>query len=222
MIKLIGLKRAIVLGCVLVLNLVLAGIYFAGLSPVRQEADMQLAVATAQIGDLNMKIANIKQEMLYLEESLPKYHDLEQKGFFRQQDRFMIGRTMEDLRIKAGIASFSFTIADTEVIPNAAADAMGHQLVNSRITVEDIVTPFDSNVYILMQEMSYVFPEYARIESMEVTRLVDVSEAALKDISEGKAVKFVDATVSFDWMTLVPKNGGKPGEVNAADGFRGQ
>jgi hypothetical protein len=220
MIKLIGLKRIIILSVLLALNLIIFSAYFIGIFPQRLEADSQLAAVQGEISELRGKIGTIKQEMAYLQENVPKYRDLEKKGFFLNQDRFLIGRMMEELRVKAGITSFSFQIADVEEIPNPDAAAMGHRLVNSRITVDSIVSPLDNNVYILMQEMNNAFPEYARMQSLNVTRTGEVTEQALADLSLGRPVNFVNATFIFDWMTLVPKP--EQAGADGAAGFRRQ
>src|SRR4051812_19799075 len=107
MIKLIGLKRMIFLFALLALNLSAAGAYFLSISPMLDDATAQRDAVNGQITDLRSKIDNIKQDMAFVTDNLPKFNDLKDKGFFLPQDRFMIGRTMEDLRLKAGISNFA-------------------------------------------------------------------------------------------------------------------
>lgn len=225
MIKLIGMKRVIILSCLLALNLAVAAVWLTTISPMREEAEMQRNGIDGQISDLQGKITHIKEELKYLEDNLPKYTHLRERGFFLNQDRFMIGRMMEDLRQKAGIASFAFEIADVEDIPNADAAAMNHRLVNSRIKVRDIKSPLDNNVYVLMQEISKAFPEYARIQSIDMTRKGDVDEASLQKIKSGEPISFVDSNIVFDWMTLIPMDAQAapaPGMDPSQGGFRAQ
>ncbi len=138
----------------------------------------------------------------------------------------MIGRKLEALRAKTGVTSFAFSIADVTDLPNAEAKAIGYKVLSSRIKIDRITSPFDADVYVLMQQIAHVFPEYVRIQSMAITRTGDVSEATLQQISEGKPVNFVDATVLFDWLTMVPEVAEKPAAApvpaGAPTGFRGQ
>jgi hypothetical protein len=223
MMKLIGFKRTLFLACLLILNIGALSAYFFSIGPMLDETRMQRDSVNAQIAELQGKIDNIKADLEYVKDNLPKYNDLKQNGFFLPQDRFMISRTMENLRIKAGISGYSFAVADVTEIPNADAAAIGHRLINSRIKVDKIVSPLDANIYILAQEMSHVFPDYARIQNMHIRRKNEVTQQALQDISQGKPVNFVDANLEFDWITIVPKPGEDPSAAAAAQaGFRGQ
>ncbi|MCK4945984.1 MAG: hypothetical protein KAI61_07825 [Alphaproteobacteria bacterium] len=218
MIKLIGLRRIILFLCFMGINLLVASSYFLGLAPMRDEAQMHLNAVSAQISSLQNKIMNIQREVNSLKENQPKYQTLKDKGFFLVQDRFMIGRLLEEVRKKSQITSFSFTIENLKDVPNANAARMNYSLVSSRIKVEKIVSPLDSNVYIFLQLLADAFPEHTRFQNFEIKRTGEVTEAALSKIAMGKSVSFVDSSLTFDWMTLVPKVTEKP----ATAGFRGR
>jgi hypothetical protein len=221
MIKLIGLKRMIFLAVMLTLNISAVAAYFFAIGPMLDDVTTQKASIDGQISELHGKIDNVKQDRAFVNDNLPKYNDLKDKGFFLPQDRFMIGRTMEDLRVKAGISNFAFSVADVEEIPNKDAADVNYKLINSRINVDKIVSPLDANIFVLAQEMAHVFPDYARIQSMNIRRSREVNEEALKDIAAGKQVNFVDATLEFEWITMVPKpDAAAPGGAQA--GFRGR
>lgn len=224
MIKLIGLKRLIILVSVASLNLLILSSYLFGVGPMLDDVTMQRDSIQAQVSETQGKLANIKADIAFIQEHLPDYKNLEKSGFFLNQDRFMIGRTMEDLRAKAGISGFSFLVADVNEITNADAGAINYKLINSHIKVDKIVSPLDTNVYTLVQEMAKVFPDFARLQRLEVVRDSEVTEQSLKDIAAGRPVNFVNAEVELDWITMVPKpsdNAGAPGSAQPA-GFRGQ
>ena len=223
MIKLIGFKRLVFLVCMVVLTLSILIAYFFSVGPMLDDAVAQRDAINGQITELQGKISAIKKDMAFAKENLPKYNDLSDKGFFYQQDRFLINRRMEDLRRKEGIDSFSFSVADVAEIPNADAAAINYKLINSQIKIDRIVSPLDANIYMLVQDMAEVFPDYARVQSMDITRKLDVTEEALKNIKEQKPVNFVDANIEFDWITMVPKSvENAPAPDGAPAGFRGQ
>ena len=216
MIKLIGLRRIILFLCFLGINLLVSSGYFLGLAPMRDEAQMQLNAVRGQISSLQNKIMNVQKEVNSLKENQPKYQKLKDKGFFLGQDRFMIERLLENVRKKSEITSFSFTVGNLKDVPNAKAASMNYKLVSSRIEVGNIMSPLDSNIYIFLQALADDFPQHTRIQSFDIRRTKEVTEAALSKIAIGKPVSFVDANLSFDWMTLVPKVTEKP----TAAGFR--
>lgn len=225
MIKLVGMKRLLFLIVLLVLNLAVAGGYFAGVDPMLQSGQQQLNAVNAEIADLQTKIATIQQDIAFVKENMPKYEDMQKKGFFQAQDRFEIERTLENLRTTSGLAGFSFSISEVQDIPNADAEATDHKVVTSRITIDRIVAPIESSIYVFMQKISSVFPEFVRVQKLEVTRTGEVTEAALKQISEGGPVSFVNAVVVFDWITMVAKEAKTPdaaGQGGAPTGFRGR
>lgn len=228
MIKLIGLKRIITIVVLLGINLLVAGGYMFGLDPMLQETQNQLNAVDGEIASLSGKISNIKQEMAYLKENMPKYQALKDSGAFQSQDRFKAGRVLDDMRGKAKLGSFSFVIEDMKDIPNADAAGIGHRLVNSRINIKISATPIDTGVYEFLQDIKGSFSGHTHIKSFDVKRIAEVDEKSLKEVADGKRAGFIGANVVFDWMTLIPNSvepattPGAGGGDGAPAGFRGR
>lgn len=207
-VKLLGRQRAILLGILLGINVLVVLLWFFALDPMREEAQTQLNAEEAKVRDLRNKIANTKQEVAYVKENLPAYQGLQDRGFFLDQDRFMIGRLLEDMRKKTELESFSFNIDDLTEIPNADAETAKQRLVKSHITIQKVASVFDSNIYAFLQDIAAVFPETTRIQKFDMKRVKEVNETSLNEIVEGKPVTFIDAGIEFDWITMVPKREG--------------
>lgn len=223
MIKLIGFKRIVFLACLLAINLSALGIYFFSIGPMLDDVTAQKDQVDGQIKELHAKIASAKQDMAYLKDHLAEYNSLKDSGLFLNQDRFMISHIMEGLRAKEGLSSFAFSVADIKDIPNTDADAVNYKLIDSRITVSNIVSPLDTSAYILAQDIVHAFPGFARIQDLKVTRVADVDERSLKDLSNGQPVNFVSSTLDVDWITMVPKTtDAAPGAAPTPTGFRRQ
>ena len=216
MIKLIGFKRVVLLACLLALNLSVLGVYFFGVGPMLNDAIAQRDAVNGEIATLKANISNIKQDLVYMEENLPRFNELKEKGFFLSQDRFTINRMLDELRIKTGISSFAFSVSDVMEVSNNEAAAVDHKLISSRVKIDSIVSPYDMNIYLLVQGIARDFPNAVRIQSMNITRAAEVNEVALEDIAAGRPVNFVRADIEFDWITMVPK------AETAPAGFRGQ
>lgn len=79
--KLIGIKRALLLGILLAINLALAGTFFFVIEPMRERARIQLLGIEGQIAGLQSKIQNVKRELADFERNLPRYEELKSVGF---------------------------------------------------------------------------------------------------------------------------------------------
>lgn len=223
MIKLIGFKRIVLLTCLAALNLSLFGLYFFSIGPMLTEVTAQRDGLNAQVAELVGKIDNIKSDVAFVKDNTENFNNLQAQGFFWTQDRLIINRSLEALRNKSGVSTFSFSVGDVTEIPNATAAEINHRLISSRIKVEKIGSATDANIYALAQNMKEGFPAAVRIQNLSLTRTRDVNEQALKDLAQGMPVNFIDATLEFDWITMVPK----PAENTATPagepaGFRGQ
>jgi hypothetical protein len=227
-VKLIGLKRTVLLGLAVGINILVLGIYFFVMDPMLEEARTEQSGVDGQISDLRGKITSIKQDIASLKENLPKYEALKADGFFSDQDRFIISRMLDSMRRKTNLSGFNYSVDEIQEVPNQEAANIRLKLMNSRISIQNIVSLFDNDVYIFMQGLPQSFPAHTRIKSFEMNRTADeIREPDLKRIAEGKPVTFVSTNVIFEWMTLAEKpedtSAAKPASGRPAPGgFRGR
>lgn len=204
MMKLIGFKRALLLGIFLAINLVLGSVYLLGIEPMRSEAQMTYDSVNGEIGGLQGRIQNIKQEMALYQESLPKYEALHKNGFFLEQDRFRMGRDLGDVRGASGLRGFSYNIADIKDMPNSEAASQNMRLINSRIDINNVDTITDEEFYRFLDLMQTQFPTHVRVQSFRMQRAGILDEQVLKSLAGGQTIRIVDAAAVIDWMTIVP------------------
>lgn len=209
--KLIGVRRALVLVFLAVLNLAVAFVYLGVVEPMRQEATMARDGVAGQIADLQSRIQNIKQELELFHQNLPKYQALEKRGFFLGQDRFKMGRDLGDVRTLAGLSGFSYNINDIKPIENNDAASVQMRLINSRIQVSNVVTLLDNNFYTFLDMMNEAFPSHVRLHSFTVRKSAPLSETALTAITKKQQVNLMTAEANFDWLTMVPADAANPG-----------
>ncbi len=219
MIKLVGLRRIIIIACIIAMNLVAAGIYFFAVGPMLSEAQSQTQSTQGQISSLNAQIAGAKRAAAFMKANMPKYEQMQQDGFFLTHNRFMLENEINKLREAAGISSFSYNVAAATKVTNRDADSIHYELLGSRISVDHISSPLDANIYMLAQSISKVFPVDTRLQEMKIQRAAKVDSQTLKLLSDGKQVNFVNASVVFEWITLVPN---APAKKNGSNGFRGR
>lgn len=203
--KLIGLKRALYLFILLGVNAVLAAAFFLLLEPMRTDSETELDSVKGQISELNGKISNIKQEMKLYQENKPKYDALAAKGFSLPQDNFMIEKTLDDLRARSGLMGFSFEISDLKDVDNGDAKTAKVRLVTRRISLRQVKSLIDINFYDFINQMYTAFPVQVRLNNFTLRQTPTVDPTALKAVTAGKSVGFIDGDMAFDWFTVIPQ-----------------
>lgn len=203
--KLIGVRRALILAILFAVNLAIAAAFFLQLSPMRDDAQRKLDGVNTQIGDTSQKIASIKSDLETFNKTLPQYQALQAKGFTLNQDRFRMSRDLDDVRKKAQLAGFSFSIADIKKIESADAKGANLQLIDSRIKIDNVVSLLDLNFYDFVDLMGSDFPLHVRLQSFDLLRKDPLNAAALAHIARKDPVNLISATAEFDWLTVVPQ-----------------
>lgn len=211
MIKLLGFKRTLILGILLGINALLAVIYLLWASPQTDVLNNQLNGLRSEISKLQTGIQNTKADMRMLEENLPTYDRLLKGGFMQDQDRFVMSRSLEEIKTKAHVQGFSFSVGDIREIANADAQLAGKRLLHSRVQVSNISSPLDINVFDLARLIESYYPVHARINSFKISREGQITQEKINRMLEGP-VSTISAEMVFDWFSLsdIPQNSKTP------------
>jgi len=204
-VKLIGKRRAITLGILLVANVAIATLYFMALLPMHQRVSGELASAQGEITSLQQKIQGVKQELDDYKKNLPVFQGLKNTGFFSSQDRFQLARELEKIReATPSVKGFTFAVSEIEEIPNEAVVAAEMRAIVSRIKLENVQALLDKDFYDLLDSMLKNFPAHIRLSSFTVTRTDgSLNEETLERIVDGEEVSLISAEAEFDWVTLI-------------------
>jgi hypothetical protein len=203
--KLIGLKRAIILAVLLLINVLIAGVYFLQVMPMAEESARKLNEVNGQIASTSQKISSIKADLETFKVTLPQYRELEAKGFTLPQDRFRMSRDLDAVRLKAELAGFKFTINDIRRVESPDVDPTPMQLIYRRIKVDNVESLLDINIYNFIDAMQRDFPAHTRFQSLQIRRKDPLNGAALAKIQRREKVDLITAEAQFDWLTIVPK-----------------
>lgn len=202
--KLIGIKRALILAILLAINLAIAGLYFLVIEPMRSRASVQLAGIEGEIAGLQGKIQGVKRELDDFKVNLPKYEELKSVGFFNAQDRFDLMRQLDRVKDNAALPGFPFDVTEIKEISNSDAAASQSRLVYSRISVKDVPTLVDNDFYNFIDVMQKTFPAHVRLNSFSIARVSQLDADLLQQIRKKEKNSAITASVSFDWLTIVP------------------
>ncbi len=212
MIKLLGFKRTLILGVMLGLNALLGAIYMLWASPQTEMLNNQLMGLRSEISNLQTGIQTTKSDMQMLEENLPTYDSLIKRGFMQEQDRFVMSRALEDIKVKSHVQGFSFSVGDIREITNADAQMANKRLLHSRVKVGNISSPLDINVYDMIRLIETEYPALARINSFTIKREGALTPERIATMATGP-VSLVSSELVFDWFSLsdIPQNTNTPG-----------
>ena len=201
MIKLLGFRRTLTLAILLGINAILLAAYFLWAQPQATDLEGQIAGLRAQLSSLQTNIQNTKSDMKMLQENLPLFDELKRRGFMQEQDRFVLSRAMEDIKTKAAIRGFSFSVGDIDVIDNQDAMAANKRLLHSRVSISNISSLLDVNFFDLMALIESDYPVQARINSFDISRSTELKSSDLEKLKSGP-VSMVTANLTFDWFSL--------------------
>lgn len=202
--KLIGIKRALLLGILLAINLALAGTFFFVIEPMRERARIQLLGIEGQIAGLQSKIQNVKRELADFERNLPRYEELKSVGFFNRQDRFDLERHLNEVREGAGLQGFNADMGQITEIQSRDAAASKSRLIYTRVNLKDLPVLADPDFYAFTDLLAEKFPAHVRVNSFHIARPRQVDADFLAQIRSKKKNSAIDIKFEFDWLTIVP------------------
>jgi hypothetical protein len=203
--KLIGIKRVILLAILAGINAAIAAAYFLWISPMLSDAQNSLSAMTGEISTLQGKIQNTKTELAEYKDNMPKYQVLQQRGFMSAQDRFQISRDLDAVRRSAGLTGFNFNINDLQVVESTEATNAKLRVLNSRISVDQVSSLLDVNLYDFADRMVTEFPAHVRLQQLSLKRKEPLNTTAFARIARQEPINLVLAAAEFDWITVVPE-----------------
>lgn len=221
-VKLIGVTRLTMLGLTASVFFLFFAIYLFVVNPMLEDAQSQLSRVKGEISSLRNKINSVKKDIEYMNENVSKYEAILNQGFFDDQDRFKVVSVIDELKAKAGVEKFSYTIGEREEVESADAKTMGYALVKRSIKLSSIQDVIDINIYSFFQRIKDIFPTYVHIKDFAIKKNKNVTIPILRDIANNKEKNMVTAEISFDWVTLSKKDVNEKEEenVNSAPGRR--
>lgn len=204
MIQILGAKRVITLSILLLVNLALgAGLYYI-LVPQKTKTQMELRVAKSAVASRRDQIQTMQTEYQQIQEQKDLFGDLEKARFFTIQDRIEARRMIESIQQESKVLSAKYSIGAAEVQENEKASAAGYVILHSPISL-NIEALDDIDIYSFVYWMENSFPGQVGVVAATLERKRDIDEVTLRQIGNGVPTVLVNATIDFDWNTMVPR-----------------
>ncbi len=185
------------------LNIVLAGLWFAVLTPQLDALDLEKRKLRAN----NIIFSNqFEQNTVALEtidENSIRFASLRQRGFMDHQNRVGATKLLDRLREIHGLTSIYYEIAPEVLYDDRVTRATGFNIVSTRITVR-MRGLFDADLLGFTQAIIDEFPGQVRPLSFSLLKLSAPNEATLGTLRKGELVDFIGGELTFEWNTLRP------------------
>lgn len=205
MLKVLGSKRLVFIFLLLAALGIVAYAYYDFIVPAHEKSIQELATSKAAVAQKYEEVARLKEEYVLLQSQLRSYKELEARGFFNDQDRAAAVDNLDKLSKYAGLLKASLKFGSGILVQDAGADLAGQVILKSPVTVE-AKSIDDVDVYSFIKFIEEKFPGRVDIASFSLNRMEIFDTTILRKIGSGSPTPLVDAKLSFDWLTMAPKD----------------
>ena len=205
MLKVLGTKRLAFICLVLGLAGVLSYVYYNILLPAHEKSTLELQTSRAAVTEKYAEVTRLKEEYVLLQSQLRSYKELEAKGFFNDQDRSAALDKLDKLSKYAGLLKASLKFGSGQLIADPVAAKADKVVLKSPVTV-DAKSIDDVDVYSFIKFIEEKFPGRVDVTSFSLHRMEIFDTGILRKIGVGDPTPLVDAKITFDWLTMAPKN----------------
>lgn len=216
MVNVLGIKRIIILGALIALNLVVAGLLYGVFKPEEVKKKNELSSVKRQVSTLRNDLSKILVEFEQLETQKEEFATLKQKSFFEEQDRRQAQEILEQIQDASGVISAKASIGGGKTEDHIEAQKSDHKIVISIINIE-IAALDDTDIFNYVWLLENKFPGYVDIKEFSYERVEDVDREVLQKISAGEFPQVVKAKISAEWKTMISAD-----DVVGDDDIRGR
>lgn len=203
MIRILGLKRIILLGLLVVLNVLLAAAVYLYMNPQEVKKQRELQGVQGEIATLSDDISRMQIEFDDIERQKSRFQELVNDGFFRDQSRREAEELIRRIQVSSNVVTASASIASGEVVDDEEAAKAGYKILKSPVSLT-IEALDDVDVYRYLYMVQRYFPGYITYEKLTMERMAAVDASVLRALASGATVPLVKASINMTWQTMIP------------------
>lgn len=204
MIAVLGLKRILVVLCLVALNCALAGGLYLYLVPEVQKAEKEIRTVRSKETAVRGDIDNIQLEFEQLAKQQNEYEALRSDGFFTNQSRRHAQEVFLAAKQYSGVMDARVNVKPGAVVANEHAQKADQVMLESPVQI-DFTSVDDTDIYEYIYYLDQVFPGYLSVNSVNISRKSSLNETILRAIATGVKPPLVEGTISLTWRTMVSK-----------------
>lgn len=207
----IGQKRAIILGILLVVNLVFLSAASMVFEPQKEKNQRSLRRAKSDITRFQRDLNSIFNEFDQLGGQQEVFNNLEKKQFFSPDLMSRQQLKVEELAQENGV-KVVFNLTETRAIPLKDLSRVEGTLIRGAASLE-ISALDDVDVYNFMTALKASMPGYIKLREFHIEREIDYSGNVLREIMQGKFPTIVRARYLYYWYFVkLPEDKTQQGE----------
>jgi len=212
MIYVLGTKRLIILGALIVINVLVGSLTYFYLVPRGVKLSSELTAVTGSLTQKRGETERLRLQFSQINDQKALFQVLETTGFFSDQNRASASKRIDDIQQFIRILSVKYNIKAAEVIQSEKLAEPGYVILRSPIEV-NIDAMDDIDIYNFVYWMENTFSGYLTLKELKLERASDINEAILRQIGNGVSAPLIKASLVFSWSTLIKK---APVDPNAA------
>lgn len=203
MIEVLGIKRIIIIGVLVVTVSVLAAAHFLMVLPQQESAQRELKTIENNISSTRANIQKLQEDFATLGQVRSRFDAVKQYGFFFDQNRVIARSKINEMKTASGVLSAKYTMGAVEDFEDEKLKSVKYKLMQSPVKF-NIQAYDDVDVYKFIYLLNYGFPGTVQIKMVTIERTLDVSSALLRNIGTGSKTPLVNAIIQADWYTVAP------------------
>ena len=211
----LGPKQILTILILLGVNVLLGAVIYGFLLPQTQVTEQSARSIKAQTSARRNEITNLKEEYAKLEAQTRIVKELEARGLYNDQNRVFAQQMIDKMQSMAGLLKARYTISSGSIVADANAQDANLQVISSPVKME-IEALDDMDVYGFVGLLQKRFPGVVDITRLQVTRAMEMTQPALRQIGNGTPVVLVKGSLEFNWKTLAPQPAPDPNADPAA------
>lgn len=205
MIEILGMRKVMLGGILLVLNLCLGAFLYFYLSPQSVKSERELRALRGQVTEKTAKTDELRTQNGVIERQKEEYENLRAAGFFSEQNRLVAQRRIEEIQKFTHVLTAQYDVKPAQVNKTTPAAEFDHVVLDSPVNIK-IDAIDDVDFYNLVYWLENSFPGHMALKSLSIERKLDVSEAVLRQIGNGTPTAMVTGEVLYDWQTVLPQS----------------
>ena len=205
MLKVLGNNRLIFIFVVLFLLGGLNYFYYNWLLPAHEKSKQDLQTSKAAVDQKYSEVVRLKEEYVLLQSQLRAYKELEVKGFFNDQDRTAAVDKLDKLSKASGLLKANLRFGSGQLINDSVANLANQVILKSPVSI-NISSIDDVDLYSFFKFIEEKFPGRIDVTSLSLNRIEIFDTAILRKIGSGQPISLVESKLSFDWLTMAPKD----------------
>lgn len=202
MIKIIGTQKVVFLAVLLGVTVALYYYGFLVLKPQTQNVKRQLQSQQSEFSRISADMNDLVEGLKKFDGRREQFNSIKLHGFFDTQNRLEMRRRFNEMQQESRLVSAKYSINPAVTEENSLAKEAGYKILSTKVEFTLDATE-DKDIYDFIYFLKYGFPAHVTINSLEISRDIEITKTLLQKLGNFEPVVIVKAKLSVNLRTLV-------------------